>query len=96
MERVDANGPFLHIFLYYMDTNYQLNRIVGTARGTTISWADSKVVQGAPALKDDTLLAVTNYQGEHNYIYYIPYQQEGFVAQKDTQDPSWFTPPKDI
>jgi hypothetical protein len=88
----DANGPYLHVFLYYMDTNYQLNRVVGTARGTNIAWKDSQGV-AAPPLQDNTLMAVTT-DGQDNYVYYLQDGQPDYIAYKDLQTPEWFEPPR--
>jgi hypothetical protein len=74
---VESSSPSkLIIFLYYMDVNQNLNRVVGEATGQVISWHRSRVVS-APTLKATTLMAATN-AGKQNYVYYIPDGQNTF------------------
>jgi hypothetical protein len=89
VEGNDSSGPFLNIFLYYMDVNQSLNRIVGTASGSAIHWYKNSVVNGAPALKSSTLMAAATTSTE-NYIYYIPDGQDTFSAFTETVSKDWF------
>lgn len=95
VEKNDAHGPYLHIFLYYMGPNNALHRIVGTAREEKVEWGAVRAIPRL-ALKDNTLLAVCNNGGDSvkNTIYHVAYGQNTFSAHVDEERSDWFAPPK--
>jgi hypothetical protein len=90
VEGSDSNGPYLNIFLYYMDGNLYLNRIAGRASGTAIRWYQSSVVTGAANMKATTLMAATT-DGTKIYIYYIKDGTAVYAPYSETIQSSWFT-----
>ncbi|KAK3307148.1 wall-associated proteinase [Chaetomium strumarium] len=95
VEGSDSTGPYLNIYLYYMDANRELCRIAGRARDSQITWFQSNQVQGASRMKATTDISATNTEST-NYIYYITDGGSTFARFKDTISPGWFhTPPKE-
>ncbi|EER25093.1 Wall-associated proteinase precursor [Coccidioides posadasii C735 delta SOWgp] len=83
------------IFLYYMDVNTLLNRIVGKVTDNEIHWYANQVVEGAPPMKVDTLLTGVVVEEKWNCLYYIPDGDTEFRAFNDTIRDSFFDEPRE-
>jgi hypothetical protein len=92
MEDKDSLSPYLNIYLYYMDNNMQLNRIVGRARDSSITWFQSNVVSGAPRMKESTDISATSKEST-NFVYYIKDGGTTFERFQETVQPGWFKSP---
>ncbi len=88
VESTDSSGPYLELFLYYMDQNQALNRVAGRAQGSSIHWYKNEVTS-APSLLSSTLMAATA-TGRQNYVYYIPDGQTRFTPFVEAIQPDWF------
>jgi hypothetical protein len=88
--RSDEDGPYLDVFLYYVDNNHALLRSAGRVRGGFMQWFDSLPVNG-PKVDQSSLMTATT-DGKTNYIYYLnsgePQTRGPPVAE--TIDSSWF------
>jgi hypothetical protein len=76
----------LDVYLYYMNLDRRLTRVVGKLRGSSIKWHESNVLDGAPLLLDFTLMAATT-TGLYNYVYYIPEGKAEFEPYKEIATP---------
>jgi len=91
VEGSDSNGPYLNIFLYYMDGNQFLNRVAGRASGTAIRWYQNTVLTGAANMKATTLMTATT-DGTKVYVYYIKDgSTSGYAPYSETIQSGWFT-----